>query len=225
MARTVTLVSMRQEVRDLGEFRNPPFTDAMIDKWINAGWAQLWGVLSDVDILWNVDTETLSIVSGTAEYALDVDFFKLIGVDVLDDQNRWIPLERCNHSQRHLEYWSRGINRLNTRYMLRNRKIVLVPTPTWSGSAEVYFTPAYPVLGDGTGTTVVSVDSNNDWTEWVVFYAWRKALIREESSTGDVTEMMREVERRIISSMKSRDKANPPTIRDRDAEAGLKKYY
>jgi hypothetical protein len=225
MARNVTLTELLSRVKGPGEYRDPPFTDALITTYINSGWAQLWSMITEMNEQWNIDTENISVLSGTAEYSLDADWYRSIGFDMIMPDGRRVPLERCQFSERHKDYWYQGVYKEDTQYMLLNKKVEFVPEPNFNATVSHLFTPAYPILGDGTGTTVTSVDGHNDWVEWVVFYAWRLCALREESSTADLVAMMEDVERRIRVSMTSPDGANPAKVRDMYAERAMKRAY
>lgn len=108
-------------------------------RWLNEAYTISLNELNLVNQEYGVPAEySLSVTSGTAEYALPSDFGKLISIHANADADaiEQIKIEDINT----YGYWNSGnTNSGITRYYLRGSYIGFVPTPASSGTYDVYY--------------------------------------------------------------------------------------
>lgn len=86
--------------------------------------------------LFGQDTDTVSTVAGTAEYALDADFLAFDRVEITVDGNTY-PLELCDYDKLKTEDVS-GHRGEPWRYAYRNSNIRLYPVPDAVYTVTIY---------------------------------------------------------------------------------------
>lgn len=148
----------RGEIRDL-------WTPTVLNDEINASLSELYDLLIDADEARYLVESPITVVAGTADYAMPATFYLLVGVDVADSSMKsgYRPLERYAFRERHL-YQYTASTKADTRYEVRGDKLRLYPTPTWAGTIQVAFIPACTTLvADGD-----TFDGVNGWEEWLV---------------------------------------------------------
>jgi len=225
MARNVTLVNLLVYLRDRSDCQDPPFTDALMTAYLNAALAYLWDIVTEENAMWNLTSEDLTMIAGTSEYALAADYYKTHQMLAQMASGRFVPLKTIHPQQVHADYYSAGISRGLTRYFLRADTVVFVPDPAAAWTVKHRYIAGAPILGDGTGGTVTAFNSRNDWSEFVINYAWRLAWTQEESSVADLDKILMLSERRIRRAAKIINLGEPPRIRDIDAEDQERNLY
>ncbi len=101
MPRLRTLKDIRDRIRELGEHRSSYISDAALNTEINQDRLELYEKLvsagSDdyIEEVHNID-----IVSGTSDYLLPTDFFKLLGVDVKLTNGNYVNIPRYDFGKR-----------------------------------------------------------------------------------------------------------------------------
>lgn len=176
MAASVSGTTLIGRIRDLGGYRDPFITDAMLLGWINDSLAQLWEIIVKYDPGRVMTAANVSVVSGTAAYNLASDFYRVKGVAVADtaSPDGWTVLERYMWPERHGGAF--GADKLSARWDVQQGQLWIWPKPEWSASVRVEYFPTAPQLATAAGT----FDSINYWTEWVVFDVLVKCCLKAD---------------------------------------------
>jgi hypothetical protein len=188
MARTVSTEQLVTDCRARTKIEAASVSNADVVAFLQAGNAALQDVILEVSPMWDLDSFTIDVVSGTSTYALDPDFYKLRGVDVKDASGQWRDIDEIEFYDRNLYQDSTG-TREEIKWMLIGDNIRLYPTPGYSETAglRVWFVPAFTVITwDGVpGSAGTLVDYHNDWCEYIRLYACilMKEALRESPVT------------------------------------------
>ena len=137
-------------------------------------------------------------MSGTREYDVPSDFFKLVGVDAYDSSlaDEYQAMNHFNWSER---YDSSYIGtKSNTRHHIRGGKLYLHPTPTWSGTVRLEYIPTYTNMVNPSDTFSLG----NNWQEWVILDGVIKCAALLDKDPQIYMAQLQKVEERIIKSAK-----------------------
>lgn len=187
--------------------------DAEWNRYINQGWARFRGLVSLVgnhDIY--LATDTFATVAGTAAYALPAAFLatRLVTVNLGGDYptkiHEWRVSER--HRLPTSEGWVRGGGKLY--YRRRAANLEFRPAPLAVHSVTHEYLPAQTDLAADADT----LDGFNGWEEWIVLWAARKAIAKEESDTTQVTIQMDEIKAEVLAESANLDEGEGPGIVD-----------
>jgi hypothetical protein len=223
MSRTVQLTQLLEDVYSRGEYDREYIKVPEMLSYLNAALADLWDMLTDVNEDWRISTALISIVTGQAEYDVASDVYRLRGVDIKGNDDKWTSLVRYPYAYRNLYQRAGGMDRDQLGYMFApTGKITLIPTPNFDladGLLTAYI-PEAPVLTIGTAT----FELENDWAEWIRHYALRLCRMKAEESTRSIEEMMRRCEFRIRKAAARRDVGEPPRVRDTGLERRTRRF-
>ena len=207
MAKTKTLLVLRTEIRNRGDFQDPYFTDTEVNAYINDSIAALWDIIIATDPTRYVSQADISVVSGTRSYSLPSDYYLLQGVEITDSSapSGYRTMHKYNWHERNDGILSNV--KWDARYELRGNKIWFHPTPTWTDTVQIHYIPTATVLSGDSDT----FDSINSWSEWVVLDVCIKCADKEEVSSKSWREQKDRVEARIISVV-PQDRGEPVTV-------------
>lgn len=226
MASNITRDVLRSNVRNKGEFDSTTyFPDAMLNTWINDSIAALYDELVKADPERFTSTSDINVLSGTKQYALPADFYKLLDVELKDTSSEtgYRPMARINRREIN-RYGADAGNKYDTKYIWTNTKIELVPQPGWTetGGVRIVYIPTAPSLSDD----VTAWDTVNLWSEWVVDDVCEKCAVREESMTqARYFAQQRDRTWQRITQSAEGDNAGPKTITNVNRYARLRRWY
>lgn len=209
MASNKTLLALRTEIRNRGDFQAPYFSDSELTGYINDSYSALYDYLADADPERFSSEDTISVVSGTAAYNLPSDFLYLNGVEIVDSTTGTgrRRVERYQYKNRNL--LGRSSSKNVVRYRLDHGQIRLEPTPTYSTTLYLDYI-AVPTALSSDGDTV---DSINSWTEWVILDCLIKCANKEGSETQQWERRQANVHARILMNAE-RDQGEVKTMVD-----------
>jgi len=212
MARTKTLANLRTEAYERADVRDSYIPEAEMNRLINASLAELYDLLVSVNQDWYLSSDDITVVSGTATYALPADFWRAVGVDY-QSSNTWYPMLRFNWAERN-QYQDGATSRSLTRYRVSGGNLRLRPTPDWGGTVRLWYIPAPDTLTLDADT----FDGVAGWEEYAIADVVIKIRSkREEDATLEVAQK-KALFARIKASAATRDSGNPDRVRDVAAE-------
>ncbi len=216
MALTRTIDLMEDDVRYIadcggtsGTARHP---QADIFNLLNRGIAELHRELNAiVPDQRELSSTTVSIVSGTATYALPADFFALLSI-VLAANGSTFWLKAFNPNERAaLTDPSSIYTGVPTAYRIEGSNIEFLPVSGGSYTATLYYTPNPSTLTTGqTLDTVIRLDSYPIW------YAAKEVAKRDrlwdlhDRCTADLAKLLGD----IAFVARTRDRNSPPRMTD-----------
>lgn len=207
--RTRTLTNLIADCRRLAKMENSTFcTDADITELLNQELAELQATLGQVQgqPLYRSE-DTISVVSGTASYALPADFFQLQGVQVnglTKSLRPFMPVERARLSDDNGDAYALGIY-----YRVQGNNIEFLPA-TDTYTATIYYTPTSTRLATGTDT----FDGFNGFEMAAIYGTVAQMLAMEESDPSFWEGRRERIYKRIEAIAAQRDASMPERVQD-----------
>lgn len=209
-----TLVEMRTVARQKADMEDTTFiTNTELNGYINSAIKELYDlILTTYGDDYYLEEYNFTTSSGTEEYALPTDFYKLRGVDVQINGNTWSTLRKYQFSERN-KYQLNGSWSLlgvsSIRYRLRANNIKFAPAPDGNLTARLWYAPKFEDLT----VDAEEFDGINGWEEYVEVDAAIQMLTKEESDTTVLERRKANLVQRILESA-PRDSGEPETIQE-----------
>ena len=189
-------------------------SDAEVTNYINGGLTELYDILVHSYEDYFLKKSNISIVSGQSDYFLPQDFYKLAKLFAIYDSDRYI-LRKIILDQ--LDYLSEssissGQDVRYLSYYLRGNQICFAPTPSSTGTVEMWYVPQVTRLeyaGD-----VVHINIPVAWDEYIVADAAAKCLAKEETDPMFQLAQKKSIMDRIKSYARERDSAEADVVWD-----------
>lgn len=196
-----TLSQLRTMVRSLADAEGDEHkSDSEITTWLNQGLAALHDLKVQSAEDYALTSTTFTLTTSSNAYTLPATFYSLKGVDYQDGE-RWIRVPQFNFAERDRYREDAGFD----------------------GTYRLWYNPTVTELS-ADGDTVEDRDH-----EYVVAYAARKCLQKEESDTRDVDATLATLTARIVPARGKRDVSGPRHIaevrRSRDDDWFDTDYY
>jgi hypothetical protein len=219
MARTRTLLELRDEVRQRADMENSELiADAELTRYINQSIARLHGKIAqagegDFEAQDNIPTTV-----GGFQFALNADFWRLAAVPpYLSIGGKAHFLRRFTPAERpHLltatdgaDPWSDAGGQLYYR-LVDDDTIEFLPPATRVTTVTVTYVRAAPALAADADT----YDGRNGWDEWVVLDAAVKCLMKEESDVRALIAERDALWEEIKPQAAAKDLVEPDRVRD-----------
>jgi len=215
MAKNVTLGDLRSEARERANMTGSGFIKNPVwNGWINKSIQRLYNILvRSFGEDYYFKEADISIVSGTEEYDLPTDFYKLLGVDLKIGTKRQdrIGIEKFLWKDRNrYSYRPGGFVGRSFRYRMMGGSIIFVPEPTGANTVTLsYIRTATDLVVDSD-----SFDGINGFEEWVILDVAIKARIKEESDVSDLVLERNIIREEIKSDAKARDRGEGNRVSD-----------
>lgn len=200
MARAVRLDALRDDCRLYADQRpggaSAFISDTELTRLVNQEIRQLYDrlVLARGQDHY-LDTATITLVAGTATYALDADLMQMVwmginwGAGNLEEIPTWQHAEYATYQN--WQSWTQGSPKA---YRMRGTSTVeFVPTPTAAGTVEYRFVPAFTDLSADSDT----FDGINGWEEAVVLPVAMKMRVIADQDMNDLGRLYERVSQRI----------------------------
>jgi hypothetical protein len=210
----MTLAEIRTLVRQRADMEGSQFvTDAEVNKYINASYAELYDILvSRFDDYFST-TATFTLSGGANSYALPSDFYKARGLDLQVNGSDWATVRAFNFQERNAR--GRATSRLaygfrNVTYRVMGSNLKFLPEDNAAGTYRFWYIPRFtPLASDSSQMGDVL-----DFEEYVVVDAAIKCLIKEESDPSALMAIKEQLKQRILSMAADRDVGEPEKISD-----------
>jgi len=197
-------------------------TDAELDVYINEAIADLRDkMISKVGDDYFAAETTINLLSSTDTYALPSDFYKVLYVEIKGDDGYFYKMRRFEVSERNF-----GASPINyyipdIRYRLRANNIVFTPQNLMGGrQVRLTYVPIPTELVNNNDT----LQGYNGWEAYVIVYAARKALVKEESDTGQLDAELVKLDQRMEAMTDNRDGSEPNRIADNSRRRDLSRW-
>jgi len=219
MTTSITGTALMDLCRDRGEIRSTYIGDTELLAMINAAIADIHRLILAHDPDRLLTSELISVVSGTASYAVNAAFLRCMGVDLLLSSGLWVNVEPFDWGRRNTSI-DEGDRRYTT-FRIMNAALVLEPTPDWSeanGLKHWYF-PIATQLATGASTW----NSVGYWHEYVVLKVQWMACAKSGEDPSLFASLLQDMKKDLISSMTSQ-MSGPGKARDVYAEFRTRNY-
>ena len=214
---SVTLTSLILQVRQRANMEGSGFIDDTVElpAYINASAAELYDVL--VSRFEDYYSTSLPVTIATGNTApLPADFYKLVGLDLFVG-GYTVTVHPFNFIERNK--FNRPIQRPRfspVRYRIMGQNLLLTPPDLAPGSYTIWYVPRFTNLVLGTDT----LDTLQNWTDYVVVDAAIKCLVKEESDVSVLLMEKAALLKRIESMAANRDAGEPLTVSDVSGDWG-----
>jgi hypothetical protein len=216
---SITLEELKTQSRQLADMSDNEFiSDSELTNYINFAISELHDMLvENYESEYFLSTESGTTVSGTAEYALPTNFYKLRGVDIKLNGTDWFSINAFNFNERNryeeFGSWSlQGIS--NVRYRVMGSNIRFSPVPDNALPYKIWYIPVATKLVSDSDT----LDDINQFSDFVILTAAMKMLIKEESDVSVLQAERNRIEQKIRQASENRDAGQPASISDIYAE-------
>jgi len=216
VARTRTLTAMILDVRQRTNQENSTFvTDAEITEYLNQEIAELYARIVQAQGPEHYRSSSpVSVVSGTALYALPADFFQLQALEATlgGITGRLRPFMQSEHAllaNAQPYAWYSPI-----RYRVQANNLEILPA-TQTFNATLYYTPAPPRLVSGADT----FDGFAGYEVAAIYGACATVLAKEESDPGFYMAQRDRIYQHIQSVAAQRDANEPERVQDVTTQA------
>ena len=207
MAKDVTLTSMRTLVRQMADIvNNNVCTDAEINSYLNLELDELYDLLIDTYEDYFISSSSISIVSGTASYAIPSDFYKIRGVDIIISASESFSLRAFQFEERN-QYGTGDAKSL--RYQLRGSLLHFIPSPTVTVTGTLWYIPARTDTASGG-----SFDSINGWHDYAIAGAAIRCNNKQETDVSWLIKQKNDIKERVLSLASKRDVGSPRRVVD-----------
>lgn len=159
--------------------------------------------------------DTITTDGTNSSFALNDDFFKLLGVDLqlANNAQSWVTIWRYNFASRNqyalpnlLSLWGRT----TLKYRLQGSNINFIPLPAAGQTLRLWYAPRFtPLSADGD-----TFDPINGWDMWVKLRVALLAYAKEESVPNNLQQLFNEQQERLTHIMENRDAGAPSTTVD-----------
>lgn len=216
---SVTLLELRTQARQRADMENSQFiTDAELNSYINNSIAELHDLLIQhykEDYI--IEEHNFTTVSGTKDYSLPMNFYKLRGVDAELNGSDKFTIQQFNFNERN-RFEDFGVWTLlgiaSVRYRLVGSNIRFSPVPDQATPVTLWYIPVATKLVNDSDT----YDDINAYAEYVIIDAAIKMLQKEESDVSVLAAQKAAMIQRIEAAAADRDAANPQSVSDIYAE-------
>lgn len=205
-----SLRGIQRAIRGRGPWPKEIFSNTQLTEYINSSIATLKDLMSHHDNAYFLTRSDVTLVSGTKEYSLPSDFYKIMGAAVKDNNNPdgYAVLDRFDWDERY--DYSFATNKWDLRYEVRNDKIAFHPTPTGADTVRVEYIPQHTALADPSDTFSVG---NGYWVEWVLLDCCIKCSASAGTDPQIYMAQKGEIEAKIVQSSEI-DIGKPKTVVD-----------
>ncbi len=222
----VTLAQLRAKARERADLTGDThITDTAdsLDSWINEGAQKLHDLYVQAYGEDYVEkSAALTTVAGTTDYALPTDFYKLLGVE-LPVSGEQKSLKRYNRAERNA-YSGQATAASSAslpRYKLSKGVIRLLPAPRSVLVGKFWYAPLLQVVHGETTTNLLvdatdSINFENGAERYIIKYAARIALSRQESDVRDISAELAAEEAALQVLIEERDASEPLSVVDLD---------
>lgn len=223
----VTLTQLRAKARERADMTGSLFitdTADSLDSWINEGAQKLHDLYVQAYGEDYVEkSAVLTTVATQSDYALPADFYKLLGVELtIDGKERKLKLYNRAERNAFVDQSSVFSPRSLPRYKLGKGVVRLLPVPSVVLTGKIWYSPLLQVTNGVTVTNLLvaagdSIDFPNGAERYVIMYAARIAMAKQESDVRVISADIEKEEADLKVLIEERNAADPKSAVDVEA--------
>jgi len=219
-----TLLQLRDRAKQRANMENSEFvSDSEWNTYINYSISELRDILiSKVGNDYFASSSSISLLPNQDTYALPSDFYKLLWSEVLGNDGYYYKMKRFEVTEKN--YGRSPLNYFITdlKYRLRNDSIVFNnQNYSTAATVRVWYTPVLTNLSADADV----LNGFNGWDEFVILKSARKALVKEETGTGELDQELAVMYGRLEAMGDNRDQGEPMRIYDNEQRRYGGSYY
>jgi hypothetical protein len=167
-------------------------------------------IISKVGDDYFASTQSYSLTAGTESYALPVNFYKALWLELLCDDGYYRKLKRYEITEKN-DFRLFNIGNRELFYRMVGDNILFTPPESIGGrTVRLWFVPLAQELSADSDTLI----GFNGWDEYVVLKAAIMALEKAEQDTSAVSLRLEQLRIRIEAMAENRDQSQPMRITD-----------
>jgi len=217
----VTVSSLVTNARQRANKERSNFvTDAEILQLVDRAYKELYDLVVTSYQDYYAEDHDFTTVGGVKEYPLPPNFYKLLGVDMYIDADRFVTLRQFMFQERNKYRFNMitpTIPAQIMQYHMLGDQLRLMPSPTSSTQMKIWYVPraknltVSPTPGADEAN---EVDCLNGWEDFIITSAAIYILIKEESDPGALMAMKEQARERVLSTSINRNTAEPERVYD-----------
>lgn len=211
MADTIAVSALITKIRRKADIENSNVcTDAELITYINSAFKEMYNAIVLKYENYYVTSGSISVVSGTATYALPADFLKLLGID-RGSSGSVISLKPYAFQQRNSHGGAGGfyVNE-RYRYILQGANVKFVPTPTTTETLTIWYVPVPTAITSSAQT----VDMINGFDEFITEECAGQVMRKQNLGGEEYFAKARLKKAEIIEFCAMRDANEPDSVED-----------
>ena len=206
---SMTLAELMTAVRERAGMENSTFiSDTELKGYINSGLFELYGLLTTEFEDYNLSFGTVTTDGTNERFSLPADFFKVRGVDIDLGSSCYRPILPFTLIERGGP--AALISDTDYRYKIVGSQIWFSPKPANGKVFRLIYTPRFTALSANSDTA----DGYSGWLEYVLVYATRKCLVKEESDVRELDADLANLRERIVGEAARRDSGHAGRVSD-----------
>lgn len=221
MGYNVTVSSLVTNARQRANKERSNFvTDAEILQLVDRAYKELYDLVVTSYQDYYAEDYDFTTVGGQKDYALPDNFYKLLGVDMYIDADRFVTLRQFMFQERNKYRFNMitpTIPAQILQYHILGSNLRLMPSPTSQTPMKVWFVPRAKNLTTSASPAadqINQVDCQNGWEDFIITAAAIYILIKEESDVTALMAMKEEAKQRVLSTSVNRNTAEPERVYD-----------
>lgn len=185
-------------------------SDAELNEYINSSAQELYDLLVECNVDYNVTTQAFTLSSGNSTYTLPVDFYKLRSLD-FNQSGAYVPIWPYQHLERG-QWQDAAISRLSAtvQYRIYGGIVEFLPEDQAAGDFRLRYVPLMTELNDDADT----FNGYNGFEEYIVIDAAIKCKDKEESSVSVLQDQKTKMTKRIQALAPVRDYGSGDRVQD-----------
>jgi hypothetical protein len=188
-------------------------------------------ILSLVDRAYKADAYDFTVTGGVKDYPLPSNFYKLLGVDMYIDADRFVTLRQFMFQERNKYRFNMITPTIPTQimqYHILGTDLRFMPTPTSQTQMRLWYVPRAKNLTTSStpgADEINAINGQNGWEDFIITTAAIYILVKEESDISGLMAIKEELKQRVLSIGVNRNTAEPERIYDVGAIADNWRYF
>ena len=209
MALTKTLAQLRTSLKIRAGMNtngtSVDLTPTVLNEIINDAVYEGWDVITGKWLDYYTTNTQISVSSGTDNYAVPTDFYKLRALWILDGSRYW-KLRPIDLDAAH-EYTGDTVgNKQSYRYRIMARSIYIAPVPASAETLRLYYIPIKTEMTSDSDSITLDVPIE---LKYILSIAWRDVLDRQNLDPSPAINKMTQYEAKLRTAADSLDAAEP----------------
>lgn len=232
MSYSITVSSLITNARQRANKERSNFvTDNEVLSLVDRAYKELYDLIVTTYQDYYADSYDFTVIGGVKDYPLPNNFYKLLGVDMYIDADRFVTLRQFMFQERNKYRFNMITPTIPTQimqYHILGEELRFMPTPTSQTQMRVWYVPRAKNLTTSSSpgaNETNTINGQNGWEDFIITTAAIYILLKEESDVSGLMAMKEEAKQRVLSVGVNRNTAEPERIYDVGAIADNWRYF
>lgn len=221
MSYSITVSSLITNARQRANKERSNFvTDSEVLGLVDRAYKELYDLVVTTYQDYYADSYDFNVVGGVKDYPLPDNFYKLLGVDMYIDADRFVTLRQFMFQERNKYRFNMITPTIPTQimqYHILGSDLRFMPSPTSQTQMRLWYVPRAKNLtlsGSPASNETNVINGQNGWEDFIITTAAIYILLKEESDVSGLMAMKEEAKQRVMSVGVNRNTAEPERIYD-----------